>query len=687
MIRTLQILLCFMATANAGEPTPESGEVREDEVVVEGEQSSVDDVASQSSAQVTVIEMGEQATSETIAEIVERSAGVQIRRLGGLGDFSSVSVRGSTWRQVQVYIDGIPLNPDGISSVNLSELPTGALSRIEVWRGNAPAHFDAAPIGGVINLVTKRGGEETPEANGSATIGSYGTIIARQNAASSSNIGNWNISTLIAAETLSTDGNFQFFDDNATAFTLFDDQITERQNNEKNQGNALIKIAGTNGDMAVTALNSFLIRDEGIPDPGVAQSLSTSHYALQNLSTVQVEREAGAWPWSARVWELYRTDEHNDTDGEIGTGANWELNSYSTTGGLVNLEHPLNGELISGLTAGIRHDRWAGRDLLNDTAEEPRWRSVATLTPTVTAFIADDITLDGAVRGQISDNRALEVDSTDGTVTTETPLPMFGYNLLPRGGFAWRPTDLFALKGSAGMYERAPDFTELFGDKGSIVGNPDLRPESGYTVDLGVKVTRNGYVSGSIEVAGFHRRSTDLITYVQNSQRTMVPLNLGATQVRGVEATIAISILEVLQSDTSITKSWSTNLSEDEAYAGNQLPNLPALELHQTTSISLMDNLTASHSWSYTSGNYWDQTNWYLSAPRSLHSAFIRIDPKIGGVEAELSVRNITNQMVDMVPTNPLDPEDESVALSGLSDFHGYPLPGRTALFSLCWSI
>jgi hypothetical protein len=100
-----------------------------------------------------------------------------------------------------------------------------------------------------------------------------------------------------------------------------------------------------------------------------------------------------------------------------------------------------------------------------------------------------------------------------------------------------------------------------------------------------------------------------------------------------------------------------------------------------------MDSITASHSWSYTSGNYWDQTNWYLSAPRSIHSAFIRLDPHIGGVEAELSIRNITNRMVDIVPTNPLDPEDESVALSGLSDFHGYPLPGRTALFSLCWSI
>jgi iron complex outermembrane receptor protein len=132
----VHILLLFTALAN--EPSSDSqpeGEVREDEVVVEGELSRSDDVTAESSAQVTVIEVGEQAASESIAEIVERSAGVHIRRLGGLGDFSSVSIRGSTWRQVQVYIDGIPLNPDGISSVNLSELPTGALSRIEVWRG------------------------------------------------------------------------------------------------------------------------------------------------------------------------------------------------------------------------------------------------------------------------------------------------------------------------------------------------------------------------------------------------------------------------------------------------------------------------------------------------------------------------------------------------------------------------
>ena len=676
-----------MATANGGEPTSGNGEVREDEVVVEGEQSSVEDVASQSSAQVTVIEMGEQATSETIAEIVERSAGVQIRRLGGLGDFSSVSVRGSTWRQVQVYIDGIPLNPDGISSVNLAELPTGALSRIEVWRGNAPAHFDAAPIGGVINLITKSGDERAVSANGSATIGSYGTIIARQNSVSSRNIDNWNLTSLLAAETLSTDGNFQFFDDNATAFTLFDDQLTERQNNEKAQGNALLKISGTNDQLTISALNSFLIRDEGIPGPGVAQSLSTSHRAMQNLSTIQIENAAGVWPWNARVWELFRTDEHNDTEGEIGTGVNWELNSYSTTGSLVSVEHPWSGDLISGLTAGLRHDRWTGQDLMRNTEQAPRWRSVASLTPTVTVFVGDNITFDGAVRGQLSDNRALEVESTEGTTTTETPLPMFSYNVLPRGGLAWRPSNPISLKASAGMYQRSPDFTELFGDKGSIVGNPDLRPESGYTLDIGVKIDHSGTVGGAVEVAGFHRRTTDLITYVQNSQRTMLPVNLGASQVRGIEATIVISLWDNLQSDTSIARSWSTNLSDNETYAGNQLPNLPALELHQTTTISLMDSITASHSWSYTSGNYWDQTNWYLSAPRSIHSAFIRLDPHIGGVEAELSIRNITNRMVDIVPTNPLDPEDESVALSGLSDFHGYPLPGRTALLSLCWSI
>ena len=113
------------------------------------------DPGSNTSASVTVVAVDETlSAAEDVAGVVESASGTVVRRLGGLGDYAAVSIRGSSFRQVQVYLDGVPLNPDGSSAVNLSELPLSAFSRVEIYRGNAPPRFGAAPIGGVLNLVT-----------------------------------------------------------------------------------------------------------------------------------------------------------------------------------------------------------------------------------------------------------------------------------------------------------------------------------------------------------------------------------------------------------------------------------------------------------------------------------------------------------------------------------------------------
>ena len=50
----------------------------------------------------------------------------------------------------------------------------------------------------------------------------------------------------------------------------------------------------------------------------------------------------------------------------------------------------------------------------------------------------------------------------------------------------------------------------------------------------------------------------------------------------------------------------------------------------------------------------------------------------------ELSVTNIANQIAEVVPSNPLDSASDRV-LQPITDFAGYPLPGRTFTLSLRW--
>ena len=145
--------LIFLASVSA--LAEDDGET----LLVEGERDGSVDLSA-TSASLTVIQIDERLSSaEDLASLLDSVTGAVVRRLGGLGDFSAVSIRGSSFRQVQVFLDGIPLNPSGSEAVNLGDFPLSMLERVEVYRGNAPSEFGAAPIGGVVNLVTKRGAD------------------------------------------------------------------------------------------------------------------------------------------------------------------------------------------------------------------------------------------------------------------------------------------------------------------------------------------------------------------------------------------------------------------------------------------------------------------------------------------------------------------------------------------------
>src|SRR5262249_49792748 len=124
---------------------------------------------------VTVIDVGGSAEEvRTLAETLAESAGVQVRSLGGLGAYSSVSIRGSSSAQGAVVLDGVPLNRGSLGGVDLSLLPLDALERIEVWRGQVPPELGGEAIGGAINLVTRRATSQSATA-ASLSYGSFGT--------------------------------------------------------------------------------------------------------------------------------------------------------------------------------------------------------------------------------------------------------------------------------------------------------------------------------------------------------------------------------------------------------------------------------------------------------------------------------------------------------------------------------
>ena len=68
---------------------------------------------------------------------------MRVVQYGGLGAFSTVSLRGAPAGQVAVYLDGVPLTSAAHGVVNLADLPVTAIERIEVYRGLSAARARA----------------------------------------------------------------------------------------------------------------------------------------------------------------------------------------------------------------------------------------------------------------------------------------------------------------------------------------------------------------------------------------------------------------------------------------------------------------------------------------------------------------------------------------------------------------
>lgn len=156
---------------------------------------------SASGAALTVIDEGELRTRqlESSVDALRSVPGFTVSRSGGRGAVTSIFPRGGESDFTLVMVDGIRLNDMG-GSYDAAHLPLFDLDRIEVVRGPQSAIYGSDAVGGVVQLVTRRGGPL--RATGLFEAGSFGTWRANGAANGSSGRLRWGG----GAEQLSTDG-------------------------------------------------------------------------------------------------------------------------------------------------------------------------------------------------------------------------------------------------------------------------------------------------------------------------------------------------------------------------------------------------------------------------------------------------------------------------------------------------
>ncbi len=114
-------------------------------------------------ASVTVIsrEQIESQNATTVPEVLRNVAGADLVSTGSPGDDVDVRLRGADRDEVLVMIDGVAINDvREHRAAFLGSIPLDNVERIEIVRGSQSILYGSDAVGGVINIITRKGSEK-----------------------------------------------------------------------------------------------------------------------------------------------------------------------------------------------------------------------------------------------------------------------------------------------------------------------------------------------------------------------------------------------------------------------------------------------------------------------------------------------------------------------------------------------
>jgi iron complex outermembrane receptor protein len=646
-----------------------------------GASGEAPEYADNPSAFTTVIDATEYDDRfETVADLLGHVAGVRVRRYGGLGTFSTASVRGAKSEQVLVLLDGVRLNSVYRGDVDLSTLPLRMVERIEVVRGGGGARYGSEAIGGVIAIKT-RSAEAAPGWDVSGVAGEHGTLGG--DVLLSMRRGS--LSTVLAYDRMQSDNDFRF------ERTLPDGglPVPVPRRRHTRLGADFLKQTGlatfeweTDANRKFSATVDLHKSDAGqpgntfrapvdAPDDKISCPSAEETYRRGVARVAFTDRAAGPGSFEGALFHRFEVSELDDPHGLCGQvvpGARGGRDSVGSTGteSGIDLRYAvhdlrLGPVVLRGRTAtAVRAQSWRG----DEADDAGRWIS--------TFFVQEEIALFGE-RLRIVPALGFEAARTRETKVRD-PATGAPVDVRPDDDPAWLPRIGAILRIAPGVHlkstwersYRRPSFQELFlPDLGFVRGNPRLDPEESWSFDVGLELTRRraGPLSDlRLEGVWFHRDLDDPIEFVQADQFTFVPRNLPSSRVRGVEIQGSATLADRLDLGAAYTF-----LDAEVRSTGTPLPHRPRNRL------SVTGSLRAGPARLWGDLMYEDEvpltTTGRLTAPEATQiDVGVTLHPRklrgLGWVPAELAVSfewiNVTDeQRIDSL---------------------GLPLPGRTWL-------
>ena len=637
--------------------TLESMPLLMDEMVVRARR---DAAGSHTAAFVETIEFGaDRAAGADLARTLDRATGVNIRRYGGLGSFSTLSIRGSTAEQVQVFLDGVPLNRASGGGVDLGTLPVGGVESVEIYRGAVPARFGGNSLGGVVHIRTQGLGDRFIARLHSGT-GSFGS---RQLSASLA--GPWRgWSYLGLVDYSSSRNDYRFWDDNGTEYNALDDAWARRLNSDYRGLRGLFKAGRPFGVARLQIHNTLDLSHKGIPGIGNNQSLLTRYDSWRNITEAVLFGPLGRGRagYRLKAYHSRELSEYKDLHGEVGVGIQHDRNTTIAQGLHSEANVLLSGHVLLTGFGAVRREIFAPLDLRRDRGLLPESRRRSLAAGTEAEASLRPLTFNAGARVEHIADRFFErraFASGDLLPSRDRGEMLWGY----RFGATLELGAGWYLKGHYGRHRRAPNFFELFGDRGAAVGNAELNSEWGANRDLGLAYRGRTESAGLLlaEVVYYANRVDDLIRFAQNSQRVSRPDNFGRAALRGIEARARVRLARKLELGGNYLYQRAENRTPFSFERGNDLPNAPRHRLNGRVGVDLPLG-EVYYEFSRESRHFLDRANLQTVPVRTLHHLGGRM-PLRGDVALSWALRNLRDNRV--------------------VDLWGYPLPGRSYSLSI----
>ena len=565
------IIACHLE-AQAQDTMPEV-EVGEVVITATKTETALRDVASS----VTIIkeEDIDKKKAKTVAEAIRDVPGIDVVQTGGPGGLTSVFIRGGNSNHTLVLIDGVQVNSPTAGLFDFANLTTDNIERIEIVRGAQSTLYGSDAIGGVINIITKRG-KGAPAINFSVEAGSFRSL--------RESIG-------ISGTTQSSDYSLSVGRFDTDGFS----SANEKNGNTEKDGYENTTISSrlgwnsfTSGRLELSMRYSDAEADQDgftfspIDDPNFVQKDRS-----MNLST-RYSRPLTNW-WNQHLQLSMNVEELKGIDPDpADIFNNFE---FDTQRRLVEWQHQLYIAETDIMTIGYEYEGQNGK--VKDSFDR---------TITNSALYIQD-------QHQISDafSQAVGVRADYNN--------RFGNEITYKAEASYRIKESNTrFRAAYGTGFHGPTLNDLYFPG---FGNPDLKPETSESIEGGIEQT---FLSDrlSLQATYFYNRFENLIIF---DSTTFLPENIGEATSKGAEIGLQIRPFKAVTLSTNYTLTDTENRENDK-----ELPRRPRKKASAILSISPIAPLNIDLELRYVGKRFDDSANLNELDPYTLVNIAGRFD-------------------------------------------------------------